>query len=94
MKTNYIEQAIRKAESAGWKQSLPTFILNTTIDTNNVFLDPDFWIALGKALGWRMLHDDSGLTPNENTWITHWHGLIDHLAAGKDAESYFKEILQ
>ncbi len=26
------------------------------------------------------------------TWLLHWHSLIDHLADGKDIESYFKEL--
>ena len=28
------------------------------------------------------------------TWKEHWHRFIDHLISGKDAESYFKELLK
>jgi hypothetical protein len=27
------------------------------------------------------------------TWLTEWHRFIDHLAKGKDAESFFKELV-
>lgn len=28
------------------------------------------------------------------SWTYHWHDLIDHLASGKDSDSYFKELLK
>lgn len=71
-----------------------------------VFLDPLFWQSLGKAMGWHECRfiqcDEWGATctcgRNENQgeaksqWINEWHRFIDHLAEGKDAESYFREI--
>jgi hypothetical protein len=44
--------------------------------------DPDFWKALSTA---RKLEDT-------NAWRFHWHRLIDHLADGKDAESFFASL--
>jgi hypothetical protein len=41
--------------------------------------DPDFWKALSAARKWE----------DTNAWRFHWHRFIDHLADGKDAESFF-----
>jgi hypothetical protein len=41
--------------------------------------DPTFWKALGKARSWQ----DTG------AWLFHWHRFIDHIAFGKDVESFF-----
>jgi hypothetical protein len=41
--------------------------------------DPEFWKALAKARQWE----------DANAWRFHWHRFIDHLADGKDAESFF-----
>lgn len=54
-----------------------------------VFLDPTFWQALGKARGWRKDWPTEG-SPD---WLFHWHRFIDHLAEGKDAESFFESLL-
>lgn len=64
---------------------------------NSIVLDPLFWQALGKAEGW-----DRGIEtcqiPNtcsyHSSWKRHWHCFIDHLAEGKDADSFFKELLK
>lgn len=31
--------------------------------------------------------------PNGNSYLNHWHSFIDHLAEGKDMESFFTELL-
>ena len=46
------------------------------------FYDRDFWQALATARKW----DDP------NAWRFHWHRFIDHLAEGKDAESFFATL--
>lgn len=72
---------------------------------SNALLDPLFWQALGKARGWdkedenrRKLEKKSGSYSGyqEGTLsyfgydtLRKWHRLIDHLAQGKDAESFF-----
>lgn len=50
-----------------------------------ILLDPLFWSSLGKALGWR-----ETIIP---MWIQKWHDFIDHLAEGKNAESFFTALL-
>ena len=44
--------------------------------------DPDFWKALAKARKWE----------DANAWRFHWHRFIDHLADGKDVESFFAAL--
>src|SRR6266446_10494025 len=44
--------------------------------------DPDFWKALATARKWG----------DANAWRFHWHRFIDHLADGKDAESFFAAL--
>ena len=55
-----------------------------------IFLDPSFWQALGKAWGWEK-DDHHYYSHSCNTaWEFKWHCFIDHLAEGKDAESFFQ----
>lgn len=62
-----------------------------------ILLDTSFWLALGKARWWekRMTYYNSFLDGKENndTWRLEWHRFIDHLAEGKDIESFFKQLL-
>lgn len=62
-----------------------------------------FWQALGKAMGWSVetfcpFHHGGGDTEEcedgdyVNETEMKWHEFIHHLAEGKDAESYFKEL--
>lgn len=97
----HVERAYREAmEKGGWRPN------GITLSENNIswwikangerkdcLLDPLFWQALGKARGWRTWKG-SGLMPYIHDWLWHknWHRLIDHLAEGKDAESFFAEL--
>lgn len=53
-----------------------------------VFLDPLFWQSLGKARGWKE-NGETGL----HQWIIYWHRFVDHLAEGKEAESFFADLI-
>ncbi len=63
-------------------------------------LDPLFWQALGKGLGWE-IKESVGRTPQgyrlKTTrgvdWEIMWHRFIDHLAEGKDVDSFFTNLL-
>ena len=62
-----------------------------------IFLDPDFWKCLGKAIGWEIMYRPykSGSTRNFDAiqgWLYQWHRFIDHLAEGGTAEEFFKEL--
>lgn len=66
---------------------------------SDVFLEPRFWQALGRARGWTTDEDGkywkgSLAEWKAGYWKTHWHRFIDHLAAGLDAESFFETVLK
>lgn len=81
-----------------------------SIRIEQVYSDRTFWQALGKACGWELVCRDceNGIDSkycktgwhDEATWIKKtmwkykWHKFIDHLAEGKDAESFFKELFK
>ena len=44
--------------------------------------DPNFWKALEKARSWQDL----------GAWLFHWHRFVDHIAFGKDVDSFFREL--
>ena len=97
-----MEKAIKIAIENGWKAldeheleylremrgQFPTRWVDN-LYWNMYLLDPLFWQALGKELGWSY---DENNTWDNRTWASHWHRFIDHLAGGKDIESFFKSI--
>lgn len=65
--------------------------------TAQILLDPEFWRALGKGLGWDKYEPGEPFYipdrhRNSPRWKKQWHFLIDHLAEGKDINSFFEEI--
>lgn len=62
-----------------------------------LLLDPLFWQSLGKALGWKGYNfcewNNCVLIQRIPQWQREWHRFIDHLAEGKDIESFFKQLL-
>lgn len=58
-----------------------------TFAISSIVLDPLFWQALDKACGWTA-------NGNKHAWLAWWHLLIDHLAEGKDADSFFEELIK
>jgi len=96
----YVEQAIREAVKGGYKASSLDFLLNLPeYAQSQLWIDPLFWLALSKARDWKVTDYcfgcgyDEGSTDNTPVWKVKWHRFIDHLADGKDAESYFKSLL-
>lgn len=96
-----IETAIKKAIEGGYdpvknpykRYKLEDFIL----------LDPLFWQALGKAEGWKYISIENGITVrvkrptnyiSSEEWLVRWHSFIDHIARGKDINSFFEDLLQ
>lgn len=90
----YTEQAVRLAVEGGW-------IAKMCVDVekkyrwyiHQILLDPTFWTSLGKGMGWG---GENNLAPEMRlwTWKDYWHSLIDHLAQGKDIESFFAALLK
>ena len=69
-------------------------------------LDPNFWIAIGKAKKWdkkcTMCGEYEGghqykhifVAGGDKRWIHYWHQFIDHLAEGKEIDLFFNELLK
>jgi hypothetical protein len=67
----------------------------------DTFLDPHFWYALGRGLGWepavRTVHAvENGratlVTRTGHHWVSCWHHFIDCLVEGKTAEDFFASV--
>lgn len=73
-----------------------------TYSKNAILLDPLFWKALGKSVGWKDVerYDKEGGFSSIKGWIriegwvNNWHHFINHLAEGEDAESFFNELIK
>lgn len=90
-----MEQAIKKAIKEGWK--VPEDYEDDVVELatrywQDTCLDPLFWQALFKEYisGLPFKIQDRTLPQ----WRQQWHRFIDHLAEGKDAESFFAEIMK
>jgi hypothetical protein len=67
------------------------------ITFEQAFLDPSFWQAFGKARGWincegRACGNCLQPLPDNHNIHYQWHRFIDHLAEGKDADSFFAAL--
>jgi len=75
-----IQEVLNKAVEGGYREY--------TGNQEAVFLDPLFWQCLGKGIRWVTVN-----YYNEGPeWKIQWHRFINHLAAGKDAETFFAEL--
>lgn len=105
-----IQEAIKKAVEGGWENTLPKItphnpendagkasVLNALLRKQYLpmaLLDPLFWQALGRAMGWdsaTLTHFGNGYQ-HYSTWQSKWHKLIDHLADGGSIESFFETL--
>jgi Rad3-related DNA helicase len=99
-----LETCIREAvEKGGYEASCKVHLAlsDNSLDYHNrLFLDSLFWQALGRARGWEThrrcpIETCCRIFPQERTipeWKYRWHRFIDHLADGKDAESFFAAL--
>lgn len=94
-----MKEALQKAIEGGLKDTEYT-VKSTMI---NAFLcKPEFWESLGGGLGWSKYatcircdrQDCDHVDGYRLKWLANWHRFIDHLAEGKDAESFFVELLK
>lgn len=92
-----IQDAIKAAVEGGWERKewyYPDEMPKEPLP-HEYLLDPLFWQALGKGLGWGNKYDLEPAKHNRSNyleWLSHWHKFIDHLAAGKTIEQFFKEL--
>ena len=99
-----IENAIRKAIEGGYEPILGWMGPALEREYPEIFPDPDFWRALGEAMGWSGLFciecgdniGDKDLGPANHhvypEWLHYWHCFIDDLAAGKSPEEFFESF--
>lgn len=88
------KEIISKAVRGGWQPP------NLELQHEAVFvLDPAFWQALGKALGW---WDDIGQIPSkmpkrridQDPWNYHAHRFYDLILTGGDTEKFWADLLK
>lgn len=60
------------------------------------WLQANWWVCLGKALGWGKNDHrrEYGTVPVDPAHLRKWLAFIRHLDEGKDADSFFKELLK
>lgn len=95
-----IQQAIQKAIEGGWEYwrgEIPSVTGHGDLFVDEkMVLDPLFWQALGKAMGWkdvripRHLDDVDGRL--QIGWLYYWHYFIDNLAEGGSIKTYFEKL--
>jgi len=78
-------KAVEKAIEGGYRHLNPVNYLDAEMAMT--FLDPLFWRALGKTLGWK------DASTNWSGWLGHWHVFINWIAEGKTPESFFEGLL-
>lgn len=104
-----MKEAIQKAIEGGWH---PTYLtlphLSKFRTDKEVLLDPLFWQALGKSLGWSASKEfetriakstcskcgDTRVTMQWAEWQYHWHDFIAHLADGGNIDDFFTTLLE
>ena len=109
-----MKQAIQKAILEGGYRSRGSFYKTAEEDLEFALhdydcpeweeycLDPLFWQALGKAMGWGMWKSpeinasviEEDYWEGKTLWFYHWHRFIDHLASGGSADDFFKDLLK
>jgi hypothetical protein len=67
----------------------------------DTFLDPHFWQALGRGLGWEQALQTVHAVENGRAtlvtrtgphWVASWHHCIDCLVEGKTAADFFENV--
>lgn len=95
----YMNEAIRLAiEEGGYKKD-PHLIDLMPLSNKTLalaVLDPLFWQALSKALGWDKTHTVwfKQSWENREPWLNHAHQHFDLILTGGDIESFWKELLK
>ena len=60
-----------------------------TVSAYRIALDPSFWQALGKALGWSEFEDETG----HYFWRVTAHDFYDLILTGGDTEKFWDDLL-
>lgn len=115
-----IKTAIEKAIKGGWLPEQYRDVLiapkikewariqaSEIVIMSEAFLDPLFWQALGKTMGWGYnfawcFLKEKPVVPIDDAqsiklglqpdWLHQWHCFIDSLAKGKTPEQFFEDL--
>ena len=86
-----IIEAIKKAEAGGYPERKVIHL-----EKEAIFLDRNFWIAVGKSLGWgdevQGWFNGEEVIPMIPEWKSKWLNFILCLAEGKTAEDFFRDL--
>lgn len=106
MEQKNIEKAIKLSVDGGYKDVAIKdghIVYYNACCNDDIFLDPEFWKCLGKSLGWKDDKPSQTFTTEFGEisskvlyrgYLSYWHHFIDHLAEGKDPDSFFAELLK
>ena len=96
------KQAIEKAITGGWQPLSEWGSSWVDIPQERIALDPTFWQALGKALGW----DEDNTTDmiwtcalcnqecgGHSKWLHYSHRFYDLILTSGDTEKFWEELL-
>jgi hypothetical protein len=92
-----IEEAIKKAVEEGEYDLYTQWEIVCNDTWAHFLIDPKFWQALGKSMGWEMRRwkeytpggAEIRVVEGKEKWLKEWHKFIGHLAEGKTAEDFF-----
>lgn len=85
---------IEKAILGGWKQTLKTAYDPSSKTIHNweaIALDPTFWQALAKALGWEMYKTFNGTT--DYTWKINAIRFCYHIYQKQSTKEFWQQLL-
>lgn len=85
------KEAIEKAIEGGWE---PYKTRTTLPNWQITALDPAFWQALGKALGWPSVTPGNSVMTQEfpQTWRYHALHFYDLILTGGDTAAFWKSL--
>lgn len=103
------KEVILKAIDGGWLQGTNHFdpeddsICTAYPDSDTpdrligkyeIALDPTFWQALGRALGWGDTELENGIEPFAVLWyLFHAHRFFDLILTGRDTTQFWSDLL-
>lgn len=88
----HVKQAVQRAIEAGYRSDwmaqhdTTQLLAEYVMDSNDYLLDPLFWRALGKSLGWEK-------SEIRNEPLEYWMRFIFHIEAGQTPDSFFDALL-
>lgn len=93
---NIPKEAIAKAKEGGWDdyETMNGFVVSADEEPNIAALDPLFWQALGKSLGWPK-HEPT--KDSSSVGITEWHhfamSFYNLILTNGDTDKFWTDLL-